>query len=144
TPQVWRVTADPAPGSFGYSVQLVGTLTYDFPPTDSGSGDIAFDGNGVAWLSAGRDLYTVDLAGGNLSAIRQTRPLLGGAPSTINWAGVAFGGDGTLYVADNGANAAYYAYDPATGALAMAAPATAGASRDLASCAFPTPAEPEL
>src|SRR5690606_31248271 len=74
----------------------------------------------------------------------QVRPLLNGSPSTINWAGVAFGADGTLYVADNTASSAYYAYEPATGVLTLAAPTGAGASRDLASCAFPQPAQPEL
>ncbi|NZA28521.1 DUF11 domain-containing protein [Luteimonas sp. SJ-92] len=144
TPEVWEVTADPAPGSFGYSVANIGNLSYDQGPSNTSSGDIAFDANGVAWLSAGVDLYKVDLGGGSLVAQRQVRPLLNGAPAGINWAGVAFAADGTLYVADNTASSAYYAYDPATGVLTQAAPTGAGGSRDLASCAFPALAEAEL
>ncbi|MEZ0472918.1 isopeptide-forming domain-containing fimbrial protein, partial [Luteimonas salinilitoris] len=145
TPQVWRVTADPTPGSFGYSVGSIGNLSYDEAPTSNSSGDIAFDGNGVGWLVAGLDLYSIDLAGGSLAAVRQTRPLMAdGSPSSTSWAGVAFADDGTLYVADNTASSAYYAYDPATGTLTQAAPTGAGASRDLTSCAFPVLAEPEL
>ncbi|HST45073.1 MAG TPA: hypothetical protein VLK29_07605, partial [Luteimonas sp.] len=142
TPQVWRVTPDAAPGSFGYTVQNIGNLAYDTPPTNTSSGDIAFDGEGQGWLSAGQDLYSIDFAAG-LQAVRQARPLLNGVPSTINWAGVAFADDGRLFVADNSASSRYYAYDPATGALTPAAPTTAAASRDLASCAFPVQATPE-
>ncbi|MDH5822406.1 isopeptide-forming domain-containing fimbrial protein [Luteimonas sp. RD2P54] len=144
TPEVWEVTADPTPGSFGYAVNNIGNLSYDQAPSNTSSGDIAFDGNGVAWLSAGVDLYKVDLAGGSLVAERQVRPLLNGAPSGINWAGVAFAADGTLYVADNTASSAYYAYDPATGVLTQAVSTGAGGSRDLASCAFPVLADPQL
>ncbi|WP_102047689.1 isopeptide-forming domain-containing fimbrial protein [Pseudoxanthomonas wuyuanensis] len=142
TPQVWRVTAD---GAFGYTAALAGTLAFDIAPTDLGSGDIAFDAAGNGWLSAGQDLYRFDPA--TLQATRQARPLLNGTPSTINWAGVAFGSDGTLYVANNGGSgqpATYYAYNPATGVLTPQVATAAGASRDLASCAFPVLAEPEL
>ncbi|HEY4529724.1 MAG TPA: isopeptide-forming domain-containing fimbrial protein, partial [Luteimonas sp.] len=141
TPDVWRLTPDVTPGSFGYSVARVGQLSYDNPPTDPGSGDIAFDAAGEAWLSAGRDLYTIDFDAPTLVAVRQVRPLLNGNPSTLNWAGVAFGSDDALYVADNGGNGGYYAYDRATGALTRTASTGAGASRDLASCAFPQPAQ---
>ncbi|WP_309085020.1 CshA/CshB family fibrillar adhesin-related protein [Chelativorans sp.] len=142
SPRVWRVTPS---GEFNYSVQHVGNLTYDFIPTNLGSGDIAFDQNGVAWLAAGQDLYTWNPSSG-FNAVRQTRPLLGGEPSSIQWAGIAFGGDGRLYVANNagGGGSAYYAYDPATGTLSRIAATGAGAARDLASCAFPAIAEPEL
>ena len=143
TPQVWRVTPDAAPGSFGYTVQNIGNLAYDVPPTNTSSGDIAFDGEGQGWLSAGQDLYSIDFAAG-LQAVRQARPLLNGVPSTINWAGVAFADDGRLFVADNSGASRYYAYDPATGALTPAAPTVAVGSRDLASCAFPIQAQPEL
>jgi uncharacterized repeat protein (TIGR01451 family)/fimbrial isopeptide formation D2 family protein len=143
TPEVWRVTADPTPGSFAYTVQNIGTLTYDVAPTNNSSGDIAFDGNGIAWLSAGQDLYHIDFTAG-LQAVRQARPLLNGSPSAINWAGIAFSEDGRLYVADNSASSSYYAYDPATNLLTQAAPTTAGGSRDLASCAFPVLAEPQV
>jgi large repetitive protein len=143
TPEVWEVTADPTPGSFGYTVQNIGTLSYDIAPTDLGSGDIALDAAGAGWLSAGQDLYRIDFSAG-LQAVRQTRPLLNGSPAAINWAGVAFADDGTLYVADNSGSSSYYAYNPATGVLTPTVPTTAGASRDLASCAFPTIAEPDL
>ena len=144
-PEVWRVTADPTPGSFGYTVQFLDDLTYDLPPTSAGSGDIAFDSAGAGWLSAGQDLYRIDFSAGGLEAIRQTRPLLNDLPSTIDWAGLAFAYDGTLYVADNtSGSSSYYAYDPTTGALTPTAQTTAAASRDLASCAFPAIAEPDL
>ncbi|MEG3791817.1 OmpA family protein [Lysobacter sp. CCNWLW3] len=143
TPDVWRVTADPTPGSFGYTVQNIGTLSYDIAPTNLSSGDIALDGDGMGWLSAGQDLYRIDF-GASLQAVRQVRPLLNGAPSTISWAGVAFADDGRLFVADNGASSSYYAYDPATGVLTQSAPTVAVASRDLASCAFPTLAAADL
>ena len=72
TPAVWRVTADPTPGSFGYTVQDIGTLTYNIAPTNTSSGDIAFDAAGAAWLSAGQDLYRIDFSapdgGGESSA----------------------------------------------------------------------------
>ncbi len=140
TPEVWRVTAS---AGFGYTVQNIGTLTYDFAPTSNGSGDIAFDAEGAGWMSSGQDLYRIDFSTG-LQAVRQTRPLLNGSPSTIQWAGVAFADDGKLYVADNGTSSSYYAYDPRTGVVALAAPTTAVASRDLASCAFPTLGDPQL
>ncbi|TMN18089.1 OmpA family protein [Pseudoxanthomonas sp. X-1] len=141
TPQVWRV--DPNPTGYGYTVQNIGNLTYDIAPTDLGSGDIAIDADGAGWLSAGQDLYRIDFAN-SLVAVRQTRPLLNGAPSTINWAGVAFADDGTLYVANNSGTSRYYGYNPQTGALTAGAPTTANGSRDLASCAFPRLSEPEL
>ena len=142
-PAVYRVTANTA--GFGYAVQNIGNLQYDFAPTNPGSGDIAFDAAGFGWLAAGQDLYRIDFsAPGNPRAVRQTRPLLGGQPSTVQWAGVAFGDDGRLYVANNSLPSDYYAYDPATGNLSLAAPTGAGGSRDLASCAFPFIAEPEL
>ncbi|KAF1707749.1 hypothetical protein CSC73_10520, partial [Pseudoxanthomonas sacheonensis] len=143
TPEVWEVNADPTPGSFGYTVQSIGTLSYDIAPTDFGSGDIAVDSAGAGWLSAGQDLYRIDFSAG-LQAVRQTRPLLNGSPTTINWAGVAFTDDGRLYVADNTASSRYYIYDPATGTLTPGVSTTAAASRDLASCAFPTIAPPDL
>ncbi|HET6783089.1 MAG TPA: isopeptide-forming domain-containing fimbrial protein, partial [Pseudoxanthomonas sp.] len=143
TPEVWEVTADPTPGSFGYTVQNIGTLSYDIAPTDLGSGDIALDAAGAGWLSAGQDLYRIDFSA-SLQAVRQTRPLLNGSPAAINWEGVAFADDGTLYVADNSGSSSYYAYNPATGALTPTVPTTAVASRDLASCAFPTIAPPVL
>ncbi|MBP6798148.1 MAG: DUF11 domain-containing protein, partial [Luteimonas sp.] len=142
SPQVWRV--EPS-GTYGYTVSNVGNLAFDVPPTGSNSsGDIAFDASGNGWMLVGRDLYLVDFA--TLTATRQTRPLLGGAVPTFDFAGVAFAGDGTLYLANNagGGGSAYYAYDPATGNLTQQASTGANASRDLASCAFPAPAVPDL
>ena len=77
TPAVWRVTANAT--GFGYTASLLGNLSYDIEPTDLGSGDIAFDGEGIAWLSAGQDLYRIDFSAG-LQAVRQARPLLNGVP----------------------------------------------------------------
>ena len=51
--------------------------------------------------------------------MRQTRPLLGGSPSTINWAGIAFADDSTLILASNNSPSAYYAYDPTNGTIAI-------------------------
>ncbi|MFT3898213.1 MAG: isopeptide-forming domain-containing fimbrial protein [Thermomonas sp.] len=142
SPAVWRITPN---GTFDYSVANIGNVTFDFPPNGStGSGDIAFDANGDAWLLIGKDLYLVDMT--TLQAVRQTRPLIGGAVPTFDFAGIAFADDGTLYLANNagGGGSAYYAYDPATGELTQAAATAANASRDLASCAFPTPATADL
>jgi|GEM_PF-920871 len=143
TPAVWRVDLDATdPNGFRYALTSVGNLSYDANPTNSSSGDIAFDSDGDGWISAGQDLYRVDMT--TLLATRQIRPTLGGTPSTISWAGIAFADDGKLYVADNSASSAYYAYDPANGVLTQAAPTGAGSSRDLASCAFPEPPTPNL
>ncbi len=143
SPVVYRLTANAT--GFGYGVQQIGNLQYDVPPTNTGSGDLAFDGEGFGWIATGQDLYRIDFsAPGNPLAVRQTRPLLGGQPSTIQWAGIAYGDDGRLYFANNNSPSQYYAYDPATGALTPSAPTGAGGARDLASCAFPILAEPEL
>lgn len=144
TSRVFRVTANPAPGTFDYTIQEIGTLSYDFTPTDNGSGDIAFDASGVAWLSAGADVYTVNLGGGSLTAVRQTRPLLNGQPSAVQFAGIAFGSDGLLHLANNGPTptSRYYNYDPATGVLAADRTTGASGARDLASCAFPASIAP--
>ncbi len=136
---VYRV--DPS-GAFGYTITSVGSLTYSPAPTDTGSGDIAFDANGIAWLAVGEDLYTIDMTVLPLQAVRQTRPA--GKPAGINWAGAAFASDGILYVADNSSSSRYYAYNPLTGNLAAGPATTARASRDLASCGFPVPQDPEL
>ncbi len=143
SPQIWEVESS---SMFGYTVSEIGTVNYDNPPTDAGSGDIAFDGNGLAWLAVGQDIWTLDLSGTSpFTAVRQTRPLLGGAPSTINWAGIAFADDGTLILANNAPSpSAYYQYDPAAGVIEHRVDTTADASRDLTSCAFPIPQEPEL
>ncbi len=142
SPAVSRI--DPN-GTYGYTVTNIGNVTYDIAPTGSNSsGDIAFDANGDAWLLVGRDLYLVDMT--TLAATRQARPLIGGAVPTIDFAGVAFADDGSLYLANNagGGGSAYYRYDFATGALTQSATTAAGGSRDLASCAFPAQAEPDL
>ena len=140
-PEVWSVVAQPLP-SFAYTVTQLGTMNYDVAPTDTGSGDIAFDGDGTAWLAVGQDLWHLDL--GTLVATRQTRPLLGGSPSTINWAGIAFASNGTLILANNSSPSAYYQYDPGTGVITHLVDTTANSARDLTSCAFPTLPVPEL
>ncbi|MFT3756074.1 MAG: isopeptide-forming domain-containing fimbrial protein [Pseudoxanthomonas sp.] len=145
SPAVRRITPS---GPSNYTVASAGNLTFDFTPNGSNtSGDIAFDGNGNMWLLVGRDLYLVSaasLAANAPVAVRQTRPLIGGVVPTIDFAGIAFASDGTLYLATNAAPSAYYAYDPATGELTQTATTAANGSRDLASCGFPTPAEPDL
>lgn len=143
SPEVWEVVSS---STFGYTVAPIGTMNYDNAPTDTGSGDIAFDGGGRAWLAVGQDIYHLDLGGGSpFTAVRQTRPLLGGSPSTIGWAGIAFAADGTLILANNAPSpSAYYQYDPATGVIIHRVDTTANAARDLTSCAFPIQLEPEL
>ena len=142
-PDVWKVESSSA---FGYTATLIGVMNYDHAPTDTGSGDIAFDSSGRAWLAAGQDLYQLDLSGNSpFTAVRQTRPLLGGSPSTIGWAGIAFAGDGTLILANNTPSpSAYYQYNPATGVIVHLSDTTANASRDLASCAFPARSDAAL
>ncbi|MBO9662771.1 Cys-Gln thioester bond-forming surface protein [Dokdonella sp.] len=142
-PEVWKVESS---STFGYTATSIGVVNYDHAPTDVGSGDIAFDGSGRAWLAVGQDLYHLDLSGSSpFPAVRQTRPLLGGSPSTIGWAGIAFAGDGTLILANNAPSpSAYYQYDPTTGVIVHLADTTANASRDLASCVFPAQSDPAL
>lgn len=142
-PQVWEVQSS---STFGYTVTAIGVVDYDHAPTDTDSGDIAFDGSGRAWLAVGQDLYQLDLSGSSpFTAVRRTRPLLGGSPSTIGWAGIAFADDGALILANNlPSPSAYYQYDPATGVIAHLSDTTANASRDLASCVFPGRSDPAL
>ncbi|HEX7803240.1 MAG TPA: OmpA family protein [Pseudoxanthomonas sp.] len=140
-PAVWRVAPS---GAFNYTLTSYGSLTYDFAPTNASSGDIAFDSAGNGWLTAGVDLYKIDFSTTAVSATRQQRPLLNGAPSTLQWAGVAYGNDGLLYVATNTSPSRYFRIDLATGTLTQVAATAANQSRDLASCSFPaapTPAQ---
>ncbi|MBC7991354.1 MAG: DUF11 domain-containing protein, partial [Luteimonas sp.] len=142
SPPVWRVTAS---GAFTYAVAAIGNLTFDFAPSSTSSGDVAFDAGGNGWMTAGEDLYKIDFNVAPLVAVRQQRPLLNGSPSTIAWAGVAFGSDNRLYVANNMPSPSrYYALDLGTGALTQTASTAANQALDLASCAFPaepTPAQ---
>ena len=142
SPQVWRVTAS---GAFSYSIASIGNLTFDNAPSNTGSGDIGFDAGGNGWMTAAEDLYKIDFNVAPLVAVRQQRPLLNGSPSTIGWAGVAFGSDGRLYVANNMPSPSqYYAIDLGNGTLTQTASTTANQALDLASCAFPpepTPAQ---
>ncbi|MDR6841334.1 DUF7507 domain-containing protein [Pseudoxanthomonas sacheonensis] len=140
-PAVWRLQAS---GTFSYSLTSYGSLTYDFDPTNPSSGDIAFDNAGNGWLTAGVDLYRVDFSSTSVQATRQQRPLLNGAPSTLQWAGVAYGNDGLLYVATNTNPSRYFRIDLGAGTLTQVAATAANQARDLASCSFPaapTPAQ---
>ncbi|NYZ62397.1 DUF7507 domain-containing protein [Luteimonas deserti] len=119
-------------GAYGYSISGPMPLTYDVNPTDRGSGDIAFDAQGIGWLVAGADLYRVDVAAG--TATRQQN--FSGAPAGVNYAGAAFGADDRLYVVVN-SSGAYYAMDLAAGTMTPAGSSSSGAGRDLASCGFP-------
>ncbi len=139
SPAVWRVQST---GTYSYSMAPFGTLTYDFAPTSASSGDLAFDAAGQGWLAAGVDLYTIDVSVASPVAVRQQRPLLNGSPSTIQWAGLAFGSDARLYFANNSSPSRYYALDLSTGNLANVASTAANQSRDLASCAFPATGQP--
>ena len=132
-PAVWRVTAS---GAFNYTLTSYGNLTYDFAPTDLSSGDIAFDNAGFGWLTAGADLYRIDFSTPSPQAVRQQRPLFNGAPSTLQWAGVAYGSDGLLYVSTNASPSRYFRIDRSAGTLALVAATAANQSRDLASCSF--------
>ncbi|WP_198551492.1 MULTISPECIES: Ig-like domain-containing protein [unclassified Stenotrophomonas] len=140
TARMYRL--DPA-GTFGYTPGAPTTLTYDVAPSDTGSGDIAFDQDGIGWLVAGSDLYRVDVDAG--TATLQQR--FTGAPNGAFYAGAAFGADGRLYVVVN-ATGNYYAMDLATGTMTLAGNSSlAGGGdrgRDLASCSFPAIAPPQL
>ncbi|MET0288886.1 MAG: Ig-like domain-containing protein [Pseudoxanthomonas sp.] len=149
TPAVWTVQYDGGTG--GYIAQPTGTMRYSEGPTDVGSGDIAFDAQGNGWLVAGADLYRIDFSNDTPAstdqfiAQRQTRPLLNGAPVAFSWAGVAFSGDGSLYLGRNTATGTvYYSYDTGSGAITPRASSTGGGSRDLTSCSFPSLATPQL
>ncbi|MDR6842173.1 OmpA family protein [Pseudoxanthomonas sacheonensis] len=139
TPEVWSVTAS---GAFDYTITPLGELSFDFPPsgTGIGSGDMAFDAASNGWMSVGQDIYKIDFS--TLDAVRQQRPLLNGSPSTIGWAGVAFGNDDRLYLATNGTANAYYALDFRTGAITQVGQSAVSQARDLASCAFPAAPQP--
>jgi fimbrial isopeptide formation D2 family protein len=140
TPAVFQVT--PQAAGYGYDVVSLGNLTYDFVPTGNNSGDIAFDADGIAWITTGLDLYRIDFSQpGAPVAQRQTRPLLNGNPSTVDWAGVAFADNGDMIMASLAG--ASYAYDFATGNLTPVA-SFGVQSRDLASCAFPQIGDPDL
>jgi uncharacterized repeat protein (TIGR01451 family) len=142
TPPVWRVQAS---GPFTYSVTPIGTLSYNVPPTDLVSGDLAFDGNGIGWLAVGRDLWTIDFSVAPLQAVRQQRPTLNGSPLAFNLSGIAFGTDGDLYVANSGnpsPASGYYRVDLNAGTITLSS--SASNVRDLASCAFPVQVPPEL
>ena len=144
TPPVWRVQAA---GAFNYSVTSLGSMSYNVAPSDLGSGDLAFDVDGLGWLAVGRDLWTIDFAVTPLQAVRQQRPTFNGSPLAFNLSGIAFGSDGNLYVANSGnpsPASGYYQIDLDAGTIALAGSATN--ARDLASCAFPsfTPAELEV
>lgn len=142
TPPVWRVQAS---GPFTYSVTPIGALSYNVPPTDLVSGDLAFDGNGIGWLAVGRDLWTIDFSVAPLQAVRQQRPTLNGSPLAFNLSGIAFGTDGDLYVANSGnpsPASGYYRVDLNAGTITLSS--SASNVRDLASCAFPVQVPPEL
>jgi uncharacterized repeat protein (TIGR01451 family)/fimbrial isopeptide formation D2 family protein len=139
TPAVYRVDAS---GAFNYTITPAGTLTYDFPPSDPGSGDIAFDAGGNGWMAVGLDIYKINFSGANPVAVRQQRPLLNGSPSGITWAGVAFGTDGDLYVATNASPSRYFRLDLGAGTLSEVANTAANQARDLGSCAFPAEPQP--
>ena len=140
TARMYRL--DPA-GTFGYTPGAPTTLTYDVAPSDTGSGDIAFDQDGIGWLVAGSDLYRVDVDAG--TATLQQR--FTGAPNGAFYAGAAFGADGRLYVVVN-ATGNYYAMDLATGTMTLAGNSSLASGsdrgRDLASCSFPAIAPPQL
>ncbi|UNK42040.1 Ig-like domain-containing protein [Luteimonas sp. S4-F44] len=136
TAQMYRIERD---GDYGYRLAGQSTLTYDVAPSDFGSGDIAFDDQGVGWLVAGNDLYRVDVDKG--TATRQQT--FTGAPSGVNYAGAAFGADGLLYVVVN-TTGAYYAMDLTNGTMSQVGASASGAGRDLASCSFPTIAPAQL
>ncbi|WP_197076494.1 DUF11 domain-containing protein, partial [Luteimonas sp. FCS-9] len=136
TAQMYRLDRS---GDYGYAVGAPTTLTYDVAPSDLGSGDIAFDSQGVGWLVAGNDLYRVDVDAG--TATRQQN--FTGAPTGVNYAGAAFGADGRLYVVNN-SGGTYYAMDLAQGTMEIVGTSASGAGRDLASCSCPTIAPAQL
>ena len=135
-PTVLRVTAA---GTYQYTVASLGTMTYSSTPTNATSGDIAFDASGKGWMAVGQDLWSIDFSTLPLVAQRLQRPTLGGSPLSFALAGIAFGSDGVLYVANSGAAgpvSSYYSIDLDNGTMSLVTPASN--ARDLASCAFPT------
>ncbi|MDQ2637732.1 MAG: isopeptide-forming domain-containing fimbrial protein, partial [Actinomycetota bacterium] len=134
---------DPDPGSTAYTVTELGLLVFDEPPAPNAAsvGDLAFDADGVAWIVAGNQLYTVNLSAGDLTATKRADL------STIGRLiqGVSFTADGRLLLGTHGfgGTPAYYFYDPTTGEVTDGPEAAEPTITDLASCATPRIAAPE-
>ncbi len=106
------------------------------------NGDMAFDGNGVLFLAADANLYTIDVD--NLSATSPAN-LLGTAPAGTTFNSLGFKPDGKLY-AFAGSNSTMYEVNTNTGGITplgvisfnpITTPGVVGT--DYASCAGPTP-----
>jgi uncharacterized repeat protein (TIGR01451 family) len=101
-------------------------------------GDIAFDGVGNLWIiSNDRELWVVSwdsLQAGSPQA-QYVGPM-----GTVNFPGLAFTADGTLWGATGGSGAGVlYKVDPATGQTTSVAGSGPAFTGDLASCAAPAP-----
>jgi fimbrial isopeptide formation D2 family protein/uncharacterized repeat protein (TIGR01451 family) len=133
---------DPLPGSTGYTATKLGTLEFDEYSGADPAGDMAFDADGVAWIVAGKALYSADLSAGDLRATK--RADLSAIDDRID--GVAFVADGRLLLAEwrSGISPTYYLYDLRTGEVSPGPTAAEPLVSDLASCAFPTVDAAEL
>ena len=134
----------PQPGGAQYTVNSIGSLVYDEAPA-SDPGDLAFDAGGIAWIVAGKGLYSANLSSGDLQATK--RADLSGISGRIQ--GVSFTADGRLLLATYsvvpgpGSEPTYYIYDPRTGEIDSGPPAAESRIYDLTSCSRPSAIDPD-
>ncbi|WP_458112617.1 hypothetical protein M1D88_00175 [Arthrobacter sp. R1-13] len=118
----------------------IGLVASGTVPNAGGSGDWAFDRQGRLYVIGGGDAESV------LTVVNQQLPTSPGAPITVTGTqivsivttqtinGIAFGGDGMLYL---GSGTNLRQVDPVTGTVISTQPFSQTGSVDLASCATP-------
>jgi uncharacterized repeat protein (TIGR01451 family) len=109
--------------------------------SSSGSGDLAFDANGVMYLVTGNPvapitefrLYRID----NATTANPVATLIDTAPTTSTTTSLGFTADGQVYLISNGGR--NWRWNLGTGTLTeLSTLGSANAGFDLASCAYPT------
>jgi uncharacterized repeat protein (TIGR01451 family) len=127
---------------------LTGPITITDNPNNSitiassgGTGDLAFDANGVMYLVTGNPfapttefrLYRID----NATTATPVATLIDTAPTTSTTTSLGFAPDGQVYLISNGGR--NWRWNLGTGTLTeLSALGSANAGFDLASCAYPT------
>ena len=128
---------------FGFNTATntsIGLVASGDIPNAGGNGDWAFDRQGRLYVVGGGASQSI------LSVIQQQLPTTAGAPIAVTASemvsvatpqpvnGIAFGGDGLLYL---GSSDTLRQVDPVTGAVTSTKPFSQSGSVDLASCATP-------